>query len=61
MDRFLFIFGIIVLFFSFIFFVMNLFSDFESTFMVGSVLVMLNASIAIGVSEILTRTKNLKN
>lgn len=60
MDRFLFIFGIIVFFLSFIFFVMNLISDFESTVMVGSVLFMLNASIAIGVSEILTRTKNLK-
>ncbi|MCG1021235.1 hypothetical protein [Sutcliffiella horikoshii] len=59
MDRFLFIFGIIVFFLSFIFFVMNFFSDFESTIMVGSVLIMLNASIAIGVSEILTRTKNL--
>lgn len=61
MDRFLFIFGIIVFFLSFIFFVMNFISDYESTTMVGSVLVMLNASIAICVSEILTRTKNLNN
>ncbi len=59
MDRFLFIFGIIVFFISFIFFVMNFFSDFDSTLMVGSVLVMLNASIAIGVSEILMKVKNL--
>lgn len=60
MDRFLFIFGIIVFFLSFIFFVMNIISDYEGTTMVGSVLVMLNASIAICVSEILTRIKNLK-
>jgi uncharacterized membrane protein YhhN len=60
LERFLFIFGIIVFFFSFIFFVMNFFSDYESAAMVGSVLVMLNASIAIGVSEILARTKNIK-
>ncbi|KPB03095.1 MULTISPECIES: hypothetical protein [unclassified Bacillus (in: firmicutes)] len=59
MDRFLFVFGIIVFFFSFIFFVMNFFSDYEGTTMVGSLLVMLNAGIAIGVSEILSRTKKL--
>ncbi len=60
MERFLFVFGIIVFFFSFIFFVMNFFSDYESTTMVGSVLIMLNASIAVCVSEILTRIKNIK-
>lgn len=52
--------GIAVFFFSFIFFVMNFFTDYDGLAMIISVLVMLNASIAIGVSEILSRTKNLK-
>jgi hypothetical protein len=39
---------------------MNFFTNYDDTAMVGSVLVMLNAGIAMGVSEILTRTKNLK-
>ena len=60
MDRFLYLFGIVVFFFSFIFFVMNFFTGYDGTAMIFSVLAMLNASIAIGVSEILTRTKNLK-
>ncbi|MGD6873084.1 hypothetical protein ACQCU1_12975 [Sutcliffiella horikoshii] len=60
MDRLLFIFGLIVFFISFIFFVMNFVTDYEDTTMVGSVLVMLNAGIAMGVAEILNRTKNLK-
>lgn len=60
MDRLLFIFGIVVFFFSFIFFVMNFFAEYNGLAMIISVLVMLNASIAIGVSEILLRTKNLK-
>ncbi|MGD6780983.1 hypothetical protein ACQCT3_15875 [Sutcliffiella horikoshii] len=57
MDRFLYVFGILVFFFSFVFFVMNFFADYDSTAMVGSVLVMLNGSIAMGVAEILTRIK----
>ena len=57
MERLLFVFGIIVFFISFIFFIMNFFTDYDSTAMVGSVLIMLNASIAMCVSEILTRTK----
>jgi hypothetical protein len=60
MDRFLFIFGIVVLFFSFIFFVMNFIGEYDGIAMFISVFAMLNASIAIGVSEILTRTKSLK-
>lgn len=60
MDRFLFVFGIIIFFFSFIFFVMNYFTNYEDTTMIGSVLIMLNASIAMCVSEILTRIKNIK-
>jgi uncharacterized membrane protein YhhN len=60
MDRFLFVFGVIVFFFSFVFFVMNFFTNYEDTTMIGSVLIMLNASIAMCVSEILTRIKNIK-
>lgn len=60
MERLLFVFGIIVFFISFIFFIMNFFTDYDSTAMIGSVLIMLNASIAMCVSEILTRIKNIK-
>ncbi len=60
MDRILFVFGMIVFFFSFIFFVMNFFTDYDSTAMIGSVLIMLNASIAMCVSEILAKVKSLK-
>ncbi|WP_100405581.1 hypothetical protein [Bacillus solitudinis] len=60
MDRFLFIFGIIVFFLSFIFFVMNFFGEYEGLATVISIFAMLNASIAIGVSEILSRIKKLK-
>jgi uncharacterized membrane protein len=58
MERFIFLFGLIVFFFSFIFFVMNFVGDYDGVAMVISVFAMLNASIAIGVSEILTRLKN---
>ncbi|QOY34689.1 hypothetical protein AWH56_018445 [Anaerobacillus isosaccharinicus] len=60
MDRFLFVFGILVFFFAFIFFVMSFFAEHDGVAMVISIFAMLNASIAIGVSEILARTKNLK-
>lgn len=60
MDRSIFIFGIVVFFFSFIFFVMNFIGEYYGIAMIISVFAMLNASIAIGASEILTRTKSLK-
>lgn len=60
MERFLFVFGMIVFFFSFIFFIMNFFTDYDSKAMIGSVLIMLNAGIAMCVSDILTRIKNIK-
>ncbi|TYS68120.1 hypothetical protein FZC76_10245 [Sutcliffiella horikoshii] len=60
MDRFLFAFGIIVFFLSFIFFVMNFFTNYEDTTMIVSVLIMLNASIAMCVAEILTKIKYIK-
>ncbi|MDX1805866.1 MAG: hypothetical protein R3267_02415 [Paenisporosarcina sp.] len=60
MDRVLFVFGILVFFFSFIFFVMNFIGEYDGITMIIAIFAMLNASIAIGVSEILSRTKNLK-
>ena len=60
MDRILFVFGILVLLFSFIFLVMNFIGEYDGTDMIIAIFAMLNASIAIGVSEILSRTKNLK-
>ncbi|MCT8138475.1 hypothetical protein H1D32_12425 [Anaerobacillus sp. CMMVII] len=60
MGRFLSIFGTLVFLFAFIFFVMGFFSDSDSVSMIISIFAMLNASIAMGVSEILARTKNLK-
>lgn len=60
MDRVLFVFGILVFFFSFIFFVMNFIGEYDGISMIIAIFAMLNASIAIGVSEILSRTKNLK-
>ena len=59
MDRILFVFGILVLFFSFIFLVMNSFGEYDGTAMIITIFAMLNASIAMGVSELLSRTKNL--
>lgn len=61
MDRFLFIFGLIVFFFSFVFLIFNFIGDFDSMVMVISILVMLNASIAIGISELLLRTNGKAN
>ncbi len=60
MDRVLFVFGILVFFFSFIFFVINFIGEYDGITMIIAIFAMLNASIAIGVSEILSRTKNLK-
>lgn len=49
------IFGLLVFTGGFIFFVMNLIGDYEDIVFIGSVVVMLNAAIAIGVSEVLGR------
>ncbi|MFS1515355.1 hypothetical protein V1503_02380 [Bacillus sp. SCS-151] len=57
MERFLFLFGIIVLAFSAIFFVMIFIGEYDGATLIMSVLGMLNGSIAIGVSEILGRLK----
>ncbi|MDZ5710791.1 hypothetical protein [Jeotgalibacillus haloalkalitolerans] len=57
MDRFLLIFGLLMFAGGFIFFLMNFISEYESTVFIVSIMVMLNAAIAIGVSEILSKLK----
>lgn len=59
MDRVLFVFGILIFFFSLMFFVMNFIGSYDGIVMIISLFGMLNAGIAIGVSELLNRTKNL--
>ncbi|MGM7684799.1 hypothetical protein ACSVDA_22075 [Cytobacillus sp. Hm23] len=53
----MFLFGIIVLGFSSIFFVVNFMGEYDGATLIMSVLGMLNGSIAIGVSEILGKLK----
>ncbi|WP_138420861.1 hypothetical protein [Aquibacillus sediminis] len=60
MDKFLFIFGIIVFVFCLIFFVMNFLGEYDGMILLGTVFGMLNASIAMGVSEILRALKSKK-
>lgn len=57
MDRFLYILGLLVFIASLVILIMNFFGEFEGMIMVMSLFFMLNASIAIGVSEILTDMK----
>ncbi|MFB1081681.1 hypothetical protein [Jeotgalibacillus sp. JSM ZJ347] len=57
MEKFLFIFGLLVFAGGFIFFVMNFISGYESVVFLISLVVMLNAAIAIGVAEILGMLK----
>lgn len=60
MDRFLFVFGLIVFVASFIFFVMNIIGEYNGISFIVSILGTLNGMIAIGVSEILRKLKNVK-
>lgn len=57
MDRFLFVFGLILFAICLIFFVMNFIGDYDGMMLIGTLFGMLNASIAIGVSQILTIKK----
>ena len=57
MDRFLLILGFIVFAGSLITLVMNFIGEYEGTTLIASVLGILNASIAIAVSEILSTVK----
>ena len=60
MDRFLFIIGIVVFAISLFILVMNFIGDYNGQALIVSVFGMLNAGIAIGVSEILSKMKNIK-
>ena len=60
MDRFLFVFGIVVFAISLFILVMNFIGDYNGQALIVSVFGMLNAGIAIGVSEILSKMKNIK-
>ncbi|WP_272480022.1 hypothetical protein [Aquibacillus koreensis] len=59
LDRFIFIFGILVFAACLIMFVMNLVGEYDGIVLLISIFGMLNASIAIGVSEILGRVKRM--
>lgn len=59
MDRLLFVFGLIVFIVSFIFFVMNFVGEFDGMMMVITIFLMMNAGIAMGISELLQRTKRI--
>lgn len=59
MSKFLYIFGTAVFAGCFLFFVMNFVGEYSETTLIISVLGMLNASIAIGVGELLTKAKGL--
>lgn len=61
MDRFLLIFGIVVFAISLIFFNMNFIGDYDELALIVSIFGMLNASVAIGVSEIISTVKSLKS
>lgn len=61
MDRFLFIFGIVVFAISLIFLIMNFIGEYDGLTLIVSIFGMLNASVAMGVSEIISTVKNVKS
>ena len=61
MDRFLLIFGIVVFAISLIFFIMNFIGEYNDLALIVSIFGMLNASVAIGVSEIISTVKTLNS
>ena len=61
MDRFLLIFGIVVFAISLIFLIMNFIGEYNELALIVSIFGMLNASVAIGVSEIISTVKTLKS
>jgi len=61
MDRFLLIFGIVVFAISLIFLIMNFIGEYNELTLIVSIFGMLNASVAIGVSEIISTVKTLKS
>lgn len=60
MDRLLFAFGLIVFAGCSLFFIMNFFTEYDGNAFVFTLFGMLNASIAMGVAEILSRLKSQK-
>ncbi len=60
LDRFLFVFGLVVFIVCLILLVMNIVTGYYGLMFIGSVFGVLNASIAIGVSDILRELK-IKN
>lgn len=60
LNRFLFVFGLIFFAFCLIFFVMNFIGDYDGMTLIWTLFGMLNASIAMGISEILSIVKGKK-
>lgn len=60
LERFLYIFGLIIFVFCLIFLVMNFIGEYDGLVLFGALFGMLNASIAMGVSEILSELKSKK-
>ncbi|WP_042147166.1 hypothetical protein [Paucisalibacillus sp. EB02] len=60
MDRFLFVFGLLIFVICLIFFVKNFIGDYDEMVLMWTLLGMLNASIAMGVSEIIGVMKGKK-
>jgi hypothetical protein len=61
LDRFLFISGLLIFAFCLIFFVMNFVGEYDGMTLIWTLFGMLNASIAMGVSEILSVVKGKQN
>lgn len=59
MAKVLYIFGIAVFAASFLFFVMNFVGEYSESTLIVSIFGMLNAGIAIGVAELLTKANSL--
>lgn len=59
MAKFLYIFGIAFFAVCFLFFVMNFIGEYSESTLIFSVFGMLNASIAIGVAQLLNKTRSL--
>jgi hypothetical protein len=60
LERFLFVFGLIIFAFCLVFFVVNFLSDFDGMMFILTLFGMLNASIAMGVSKIISVIKGKK-
>ena len=61
MEGFLFLFGGLVFLFSAIFFIMNIFGAYDEMTLIVSLFALLNASIAIGISQLLRIAKDIRD